>query len=111
VRRTELRIYVQPAGELDMATAPLLDQRLREERATGDGELVLDLRAVTFLDCSALRVVLGWTDALGAVIPGPANVHRMFELTGAASEVRFAEGPHTVPAFAPEAHRTAGAAA
>ncbi|MHA3701801.1 STAS domain-containing protein [Jatrophihabitans sp. YIM 134969] len=45
------------AGELDMATAPRLDRVLRGLMETGQ-PLCLDLRDVTFVDCSGWRVVV-----------------------------------------------------
>lgn len=45
-------------GELDIATAPQLEQTLEPLLAQGDGDLLLDMRGVTFLDSSGLRVVL-----------------------------------------------------
>ena len=44
-------------GELDMATADELRDRLKE-RAGGEGPFVLDFSAVSFMDSSGLRVLL-----------------------------------------------------
>jgi anti-anti-sigma factor len=96
VRRTGPAAYLQPAGELDLATAPDLDATIDRLRADGVGDIVLDLRAVTFLDCFALRVVLERAADLRAVIPGPDTVHRLFALTHTTPELRFAEAPYPV---------------
>lgn len=45
------------AGELDAHTAPLLAERLAELPA-GDGDVVLDIEKVEFMDSSGLRVVI-----------------------------------------------------
>ncbi|MEF3115967.1 MULTISPECIES: STAS domain-containing protein [Streptomyces] len=48
---------VRPEGELDLMTAPRLRTLLRRghSRATGPPRVIVDLGAVTFMDCSALR--------------------------------------------------------
>ncbi|MFH8348117.1 STAS domain-containing protein [Streptomyces sp. NPDC018045] len=48
---------VRPEGELDLMTAPRLRSLLRQgrSRTTGPPRLIVDLGAVTFMDCSALR--------------------------------------------------------
>ena len=97
VRRNGHAAYLQPAGELDLATAPHLDARIDRLRADGVEDIVLDLRAVTFLDCFGLRVVLERGADLRAVIPGPDTVHRVFALTHTAPGLRFAEAPYPVP--------------
>ncbi|MFE9924975.1 STAS domain-containing protein [Streptomyces sp. NPDC005774] len=48
---------VAPRGELDLLTAPALSQRLDVLTAGAFPDLVLDLRAVSFIDCSGLRAL------------------------------------------------------
>jgi anti-anti-sigma factor len=79
---------VHVAGELDLATSPELDRVLRE--AELDSQLlVLDLRELTFIDVSATRVILAADGRArrGArrlmIARGPAQVDRVFTLTGA----------------------------
>ena len=45
-------------GEIDMATAPMLERELASAIAAGDGAVVLDLLDVTFFDSSGLRVAV-----------------------------------------------------
>jgi anti-anti-sigma factor len=49
-------------GEIDLATSPLLDQRLT--KVTDGKNVVLDCSAVAFLDSSGLRVMLRHADRL-----------------------------------------------
>ena len=49
---------VRVTGEIDLATATELRQRLNSEIAAGDVDLDLDLSDVTFLDSSGLVVLL-----------------------------------------------------
>jgi anti-sigma B factor antagonist len=84
--------WVHVEGELDIATSPELDRVLRA--AELDSQLVvLDLRELTFVDISAIRVIL---DAASRVRPtggrlmiarGPAHVDRVFALTGASERL------------------------
>ena len=50
-------------GEIDLATSPLLEQRLTQ--VTDGKHVVLDCSAVDFLDSSGLRVMLRHADRLG----------------------------------------------
>lgn len=81
-------VRIAPSGDLDLATAePLWDEiaRLRER---GCEKLVLDLRGLTFLDSSGLRLLVrAREDALRdgrelKVIDGAPAVSRVFDITG-----------------------------
>jgi anti-sigma B factor antagonist len=91
--------WVQPIGELDLDTAPLLDQELATARAAGADRIILDMRALTFMDSTGLRLVIRWdTDAREqgftfAMVPGPEVVQRVFRLTGMADVIPVAEPP------------------
>jgi anti-sigma B factor antagonist len=49
---------VVPAGELDFATAPALEEALDCEFRSGSARVVLDLRELEFIDSSGLRTLL-----------------------------------------------------
>jgi anti-anti-sigma factor len=49
---------VRVTGEIDLATAPELRQRLNSLIAAGPGDVDVDLSNVTFLDSSGLAVLL-----------------------------------------------------
>jgi anti-anti-sigma factor len=91
------RIRVIPRGEVDVATAPELDGRLRELRASGFDRLLLDLRDVTFMDSTGLRLILSWDEVARSdglrfeLLPGPPHVQRLFEITGVLARLPFAE--------------------
>ena len=53
-------VFVRPVGELDLATAPIVDTQLSELVAAGFTSLVLDLRQLRFLDSTGLRLLLSW---------------------------------------------------
>jgi anti-sigma B factor antagonist len=79
--------WIRVAGELDVATAPQLEQTLREA-VVGTRRVVLDLRALTFMDCTGVGVIVQFshrarqTGGRLALVRGPAPVDRVFVLTG-----------------------------
>jgi anti-anti-sigma factor len=87
------------AGELDIATAPALEQKVRELPSAGVAQLMLDLRQLSFIDSTGLRVVLGLADGLAptgarvVIVRGPEAVQRVFALTGADRELVMIDDP------------------
>jgi anti-sigma B factor antagonist len=82
------RVVLTQAGELDIATAHGLFERLEPYRRPGC-DVLLDLRAVTFMDCYTLGLIVGahaasategWT--LRVLVEAPPVV-RLLDLTGA----------------------------
>jgi len=93
------RAWVRPIGELDLDTAPLLDEQLAAVRAGGAETVVLDLQGLTFMDSTGLRLVIRW-DTAGreqgfefAIVPGSEVVQRVFRLTGLDEHLRVVEPP------------------
>ena len=90
------RIELALKGELDLGTAAWLRDALRDASRRHD-EVIVDLRGVTFLDSTGLRVLIaalresesgGWS--LG-VVPGPERVQRVFEVSGTADLLPFVQ--------------------
>jgi anti-sigma B factor antagonist len=50
---------VSVSGEVDVATAPILRDRLQELSAGGASTVVIDLQEMTFLDSTGLGVLVG----------------------------------------------------
>jgi anti-anti-sigma factor len=97
VRREADRVVVAPEGELDIATVPRLAEVMRSH--DNARSVVLDLRALRFLDTSGLRAVIDEERRAGAegrrfaIVRGPVAVQRVFELAGVADRLPFvAEG-------------------
>jgi anti-sigma B factor antagonist len=92
-------VRVVPVGELDLSTGATLDRRLRELHESGSGRLVVDLRRLSFMDSSGLRLLLRWNEAVRAdgaelsLIAGPPEIQRVFETTGLLDRLRFVEPP------------------
>jgi anti-sigma B factor antagonist len=85
------------AGELDIATTPILQARIAALRETGSRSLVLDLAGLALIDSTGLRCILdidGESRQDGfsiALIQGPPAVRRIFELTNTDTLLRFTE--------------------
>jgi anti-sigma B factor antagonist len=93
------RWWVRPVGELDLDTAPRLEQELAAARAAGARSVVLDLRDLTFMDSTGLRLVIRWDTAAKeegfefAIVPGVEVVQRVFRLTGMDEHLPVVEPP------------------
>jgi anti-sigma B factor antagonist len=90
------RIVIAPQGELDMATVPQLDQELQRHLPDGSGgTLVLDLRALTFMDSSGLHLTARWANGSSKdgfafeIVPGPPPIQRVFELARMTEQLPF----------------------
>lgn len=87
------------SGEVDMAAAEEVEQRIRAALAGEPEVLVVDLRQVDFLDSSGLRVVLALDrdqrarDARLVVVRGGRRVARVMELTGAERQLEMVDDP------------------
>jgi anti-sigma B factor antagonist len=78
---------VAVTGDVDMSTAPQLEQQLTELADNGATSLVVDLSGVDFLDSSALGVLVGMHKRLAAnsgavkLVCGHPRIERIFAIT------------------------------
>jgi anti-sigma B factor antagonist len=93
-RREGDTIVVAPAGEIDLATIDAL-QAAVDAAAAEAGGVVLDLRAVTFIDSAGLRLVLQCARGIEpfSVVRGPHEVQRLFDLVGLDARLTMLERP------------------
>jgi anti-anti-sigma factor len=100
VSERDERVDITPRGELDMASAPELEQAIMP-RLGGGAWVLLDLRTLDFIDSSGLRVVVGahraaeeqggrFTCVRGA--PG-STVHRIVEIAGIDGVIEMVDDP------------------
>jgi anti-anti-sigma factor len=89
-------IRLMLAGELDLAARPHFEQALND--AQGDASRVLlDLRALTLIDCASLAVVFNAAasarrdDAVLILLDPRGQVRRVLDLTGAPDGVAVLE--------------------
>ncbi len=84
----EGRHVVAVRGEIDLFTAPELKQKLTDAIEGGKTRIVVDLSDTTFLDSTALGVLIGTVKRLRAVdgqlaiVNVEANIGKTFEITG-----------------------------
>ena len=82
-------------GDFELASAPEVAGALLELREVGFEAIELDLHRVTFVDSSAVRLILQADDAARAaghrftIVPGPPPVQRVFELCGLVDRLSF----------------------
>lgn len=94
VQKEDSHTLVRVSGELELSTSPELQRALSE--IDDDTTVVLDMTGVTFLDSSALRVLvqarlrLKDPAQLRLVIPRP-QLRRIFEISGLADDFLLCE--------------------
>jgi anti-sigma B factor antagonist len=92
-------VVIALSGELDLAGAVALQQELERLEAEAAGVVVLDLRGVAFMDSSGLRLIAASSQRareLGrrlALVPGPEQVMRVFEITRMRERLDFVDDP------------------
>ena len=80
-------VHVALAGELDLASAPKLEDELKRVEADGPAVIVLDLQSLSFMDSSGLRALLA-ADARAreagrrlVLVRGDERVQRVLRIT------------------------------
>jgi anti-sigma B factor antagonist len=79
---------IAPRGEIDLYTAPELKQVLTDAIEGGQRRVVIDLTGVSFLDSTALGVLIGAVkrlrsrDGALAIVNTNASIAKTFEITG-----------------------------
>lgn len=81
-------VVVSASGEVDVFTAPGLDEALREQLDAGASRLVIDLSSVVFLDSTGLGVLVknlkrtreagGWMH----LVVTSDRIRKIFDITG-----------------------------
>jgi anti-anti-sigma factor len=91
-------------GELDIASTPSAEAELRRVEESGAGVIVVDLRGLTFMDSTGLRLLVS-ADARArdgghrlVIVRGPASVQRVLELTGLDTRLEVIDDPAEVAA-------------
>jgi anti-anti-sigma factor len=88
---------VELEGELDLATAPDVEEELERVEASDAKAIVLDLSGLTFIDSTGIRLVLAADRRSRAdsnrltLLRGTPAVQRAFEISGVAPLIWFAD--------------------
>jgi anti-anti-sigma factor len=92
-------VEVPLEGDVDIASADEIEARIRSAEAEEPSVILIDLRQVSFLDSSGLRLIQRAAvrdDAAGrrlVLVRGPERVQRVFELTNLLSRLEFVDHP------------------
>jgi anti-sigma B factor antagonist len=95
VRREADRVVVRLDGELDMASAPLLQEAIEDAEGKERSTLVLDLQQLRFIDSTGLRTILWARERCQdraqefALTPGSQQVQRLLAISGAGEYLRI----------------------
>ena len=99
VVRSDSRMHVTPRGELDIATAPQLEEAVSEATSLPVAELVLDLRELTFMDSTGLRALAQANlkaEQAGTALSiwrGSHQIERVLEISGLGPLLPLADAP------------------
>ena len=99
VVRSSSRMHVTPRGELDIATAPQLEDAVSAATSEPVAELVLDLRELTFMDSTGLRVLAQANmkaEQAGTALSiwrGSHQIERVLEISGLGPLLPLADAP------------------
>jgi anti-sigma B factor antagonist len=91
-------VRVVLAGELDIGSAPEVEEVLHKVESDGAQTLTIDLRGLTFMDSTGLRMLVAADkrakDAGRSlrIVRGPAPVQRILDLTGLGDKLPLVDG-------------------
>jgi anti-sigma B factor antagonist len=100
----QARVVVRLDGELDMASAPMLQSALERAEEHESSALVIDLGHLRFMDSTGLRIILLECERCRssgrrfALTPGSSQVQRLFAVSGVGEQLRTiaaADAPFT----------------
>jgi anti-anti-sigma factor len=86
-------LWVLPTGDLDIASAPELDEALGLALRSDAAAVVIDLRGLELMDSTGLRVLVG--ACFGddghrvALVPGGEHVSTVLRVSGLEDRLRF----------------------
>lgn len=89
------RVLVRPVGELDLSNADKVWEQIEQLPAAGFDRIVLDLRELTFMDSTAIRLIMSARELAEhdgfdfALIDGARSVCRVLDLTGLRDHLNF----------------------
>jgi anti-sigma B factor antagonist len=95
------RVHLVPQGELDLASAPLLEERTHGALRNASAPVVLDLRELTFMDSTGVRAIVSAHQVakeagveLVVVRPGADSAaRRVIEISGIDGALGLVDAP------------------
>ena len=92
-------VVVRLDGELDLASAPLLESEIERPEVGAAARVVLDLRELQFVDSTGLRAIFTAharsreREQEFAVTRGPEQVQRLLSITRLGDHLRILDSP------------------
>jgi anti-sigma B factor antagonist len=102
VRHDPDMVVVRLDGELDLASAPLLESEMERPEVAAATRVVLDLRDLKFIDSTGLRTIFteharsGEREQEFAVTRGPEQVQRLLSITRMGEHLRIVDSPEEI---------------
>jgi len=101
VDEADERVTFIPRGELDLATAPELEERVLGAVRAGTTQVVLDLRELTFMDSTGVRTIVAahhLAEETGHELrvvrpPRDSAVSRVIEISGIDEALGLVDAP------------------
>jgi anti-anti-sigma factor len=99
VRHEQGATVIAVSGELDLASSPILEERLDQVFDSDVERVILDLRALDFMDSTGLSVLIKAHQTAEeaerrlCLVKGPPQVQRLLSLTGVGERLSILEAP------------------
>ena len=99
VRNGDSAVVIGVSGELDLASSPALEHELEQGAAARAELVIVDLRALEFMDSTGLSVLVRAHQRATengqrfGIVRGPQQVQRLLSLTGVAERLPLADSP------------------
>jgi anti-sigma B factor antagonist len=99
IRSQDHAAVIVVSGELDLASAPALEEQLGRAGQLDVTLVIVDLRALQFIDSTGLGILIkAHREAEGhgrrfAIVKGPSQVQRLLELTGLEERLTVVDSP------------------
>jgi anti-anti-sigma factor len=94
-------VRVVLSGDLDLSTAKQAEQAI-EEAERGASLIVIDLRRLSFMDSTGLRVIVSAdkrakrSGRRAVIVQGPSAVRRVFEITRLGERLEIVDTPEEI---------------
>jgi anti-sigma B factor antagonist len=92
-------VVISVTGELDLASSPALEQQLERLAPTDTALVIVDLRALEFMDSTGLSVLVRADQRAQehnqrlVLVKGPQQVQRLLTLTGVEERLTLVDTP------------------
>jgi anti-anti-sigma factor len=95
-------VRVVLSGDLDLSTAKRAEDAIEEAERGGASLIVIDLRRLSFMDSTGLRVIVSAdkrakrSGKRAVIVQGPSAVRRVFEITRLGERLEIVDTPEEI---------------